>query len=93
MSVTDIDLALFDAKGKMVGLSDATNVFPPGMENVVFDPIFGPREIHGGPGYESILGVSAQRCAGFMLHSSAYWTLGEEVRLTAWLGKIRPQIY
>lgn len=93
MSVTDVDLSLYNAKGKMVGGSDATNAFPSGMENAVFDPIFGPRELHGGPGYESILGVSAQRCAGFMLDIDAYLSLGEELRLTAWLGKVRPQVY
>jgi hypothetical protein len=89
-SISDIDLFLMDPKGALVGYSDATNWMPNEVEQVVADALF-PRPINGGPGFESILGVPARRCAGFMLDSQVADSLGERVRLTAWLGEIRRQ--
>lgn len=89
-SASDIDLFLYNPGGRQVAYSDTTNSMPREAEHAIFDPIF-PRPINGGPGYELILGTPAPRCAGFMLDSQAAETLGEKMRLTAWLGKIRPQ--
>ena len=77
-SPSEIDLVLYDGFGKQVAISDANNLLPATL------PLPGSIGT-GGPGYEELSGYEAADCSGYTLEVRALRTLGEQVKLSAWL--------
>ena len=75
----DIDLYLYDGTGT-VAASVTQNTFPMPVPPV-------SSENHGIWGRESIPGLATFHCAGYTIESRAYWTAGEDMTLTMWLGE------
>lgn len=79
-SVSDIDIYLYSNRGAQAGFSESFN--NDAVDNGL-SPIIGPPT--GGAGFEMIRRVLVNPCQGFMFDSEASQTLGETIRLTAWL--------
>lgn len=82
LSVSNIDLGVYDARGENIAWAGAFN-------NVVLDTaweaFFGSAT--GGPGFEEVRGIRAFRCEGFSMETWSMFTPGERITLKMWLSR------
>lgn len=77
----DIDLHMYDVTGTEAASSASPNIYP--------TPVPQPPYGSGVWGLESIPGFATSTCLGYTIESRAYWTAGEDMTLTIWLGEPR----
>lgn len=84
----DFDLYLYAEDGQEVARSSGWNFAHQELEDASADVVYDDAGARSGPSYEHIHGFPSDECEGFTLEVDGHRTLGGQITLKVWLGKV-----